>query len=721
MKIRADAGWLLLIVGVALVIRIHFPWPLVFTPTHVNLLETDAWYHLRAIENLVRQFPHHLRVDPYASSAGQFVASPPLFDFLVAAAAWIAGMGHPSEAVVTRLTVFAPPVLAALTIVAVYAVGRLAGGRLAGLLAAAMAAILPGHFLDRTLLGFADHHALESLMSAIVLCVIARALTRAESAVRSGLWLGLALVAFRLAWTSAAMIVAILVVWLLVHAALQSWRHGEIGGVASVTGIAGIVALPFTLMFQGMVPYRLNLQVASLSMLVVASAAVEVGRYGLRAGWWPPRVLVGLAIALVSVGTGIFAIAFPETARFALAELSLFALTTSASVVTETRPLFALDGTWSLYPAWQMFRSGFLLGLAALVFLSVRWWRRGQPLDLLLIVWTGAMYAATIGVNRFGYYLVPAIAIVGGIASASLIEAGRRAGVWWRSAAVAAVAAGVFGLNVVPAIATTLRPAGIPAAWFPAFDWLRSHAEEPFGDPNFYYARYDAQPIRAASAIVMVWWDYGYAMIAAAHRVPSAIPTQSGAELTAEFFTTADETRALDLLDVNRAKNVFVDEYLPFSVDQNGELFGKFQAMVIWAGAKSDRYFDTFLFRQGDHYQPLYLFFEDYYRTMTFRLGVAGGQAVVPKDHTAVVSWTVENVPEFGRSRVVSSFERFATYEAAAARLKQLGSGNHAIVGSDPLASALPLAPVRGLRRVYTTPAPGAFRQGAVQIFERIR
>lgn len=56
----------------------------------------------------------------------------------------------------------APPVLAALTIVGVYVVGRLAAGRLAGLLAAALAAILPGHFLDRTLVGYADHHALEA-------------------------------------------------------------------------------------------------------------------------------------------------------------------------------------------------------------------------------------------------------------------------------------------------------------------------------------------------------------------------------------------------------------------------------------------------------------------------------------------------------------------------------------------------------------------------------
>ena len=106
---------------------------------------------------------------------------------------------------------------------------------------------------------------------------------------------------------------------------------------------------------------------------------------------------------------------------------------------------------------------------------------------------------------------------------------------------------------------------------------------------------------------------------------------------------------------------------------------------------------------------------------MTFRLGVLGGQATAPDSSTTVVSWTVENVPGSGPSLVVSALELCSSYEAALLRLKQLGPGNHAIVGRDPRVSAVPLGAIRGLRRVYATPAPGAFRQGAVQIFERSR
>jgi dolichyl-diphosphooligosaccharide--protein glycosyltransferase len=721
MTVRKDIGWLLLIAAVALAIRIYFPWPLVFTSAHVNLLESDAWYHLRVIENLAARFPHRLMFDPYALPSGQFVQVPPLLDFIVAGTAWIAGWGHPSEALIGIVAVFAPPVLGALTVIVVYSLAKLAAGRTAGLLAAAMAAILPGHFLDRTLLGFVDHHALESFVSVVVLWLVARPLARARSAWRSGLWLGAGLVAFRLAWTSSAMFVAVLVAWLAVHAALQSWRRDDVGGIARVVGIAALVAMPFTWVFESIEPFRVNLHVASLLILASIAGVVELGRYGLSAGWWPGRrmVFLGLAAAVV-IGAGFFLL-FPETAGITKAELSrfTFAPTDSSSSVTEARPLLTYGGAWSLAPAWGFFRSGFILGIIAIVFLAVRWFRHGRPLDLLLAVWTAAMFVATIGINRFGYYLVPAIAVVGGITCAALIETARQFGAWWRRAAVIAVAAGVFGVNLVPAIATTTRPPGIPAAWLPAFDWLRRQSDEPFGDPNYYYARYEPGTIRRATTSVMLWWDYGYTLMAAAHRVPTAIPTGGGGMEAAQFFMAVDESKALDVLATQRARYVFVDEYLPFSVQQNGELFGKFEAIVKWNGTPTGRYYDTFLIRQKDTYESVYLFFEDYYRSMTFRLGVLGGQATSAESGVAVVSWTIENVPGFGYSRVVSSLQPYKTYEEASGRLKQLGPGNHAIVGQDPRASPIPMAPLTGLRRVFATPAPGLFGQGAAQVFER--
>jgi len=717
---RAEIGWLVGIVGVALAIRIYVPWSLVFTPTHVNLLETDAWYHLRVIENLVSQFPHRLQIDPYALSVPLYLKVPPLFDWLVAGLALIVGAGHPSDALVKTVTVFVPPVLGAMTVIMVYVVARMAAGGGAGLLAAAFAATWPGHFLDRTLLGYADHHALEALVSVALIWLVARAMMPVRSTVMAGLWLGALLIVFRLSWTSAAMFLGGLVTWLLVHLALQSWRPGGSGEVTRAVGMGAAIALVFTVLFPGLEPFGLSLQIAGLSLIAMVAIGVEVGRAGLRAGWWTPRALALWAIVAASIAVTVAVAAMPATVAEVLAELARFNLSEVTTSVIEARPLFMYEGTWSLRPAWTLFRSGFFLGVGAVVFLTYRWWHGGRAIDLLLIVWTVGMYAATIGANRFGYYLVPAVAVVAGCACAAVIAAGQREGTWGRVIAWGLVVTAGFAVNIAPAIATAQRPAGISAAWFQAFEWLRQNADQPFDDPNHYYARYDIATVQPASSTVMVWWDYGYGLIATAQRVPAAIPTGHGGATAARFFSAVDETQALAILEAVRARHVVIDDLLPFSVQPDGTVFGKFEAMAAWAGEPSTRFFDTFLVPEGNDFLATTFFLEDFYKTMTFRLGVLGGEAVTPAS-TTLISWTEQEVPGYGPARVVSRLETFATDDAARDRLAALGPGHHAIVGRDPRLSAVAFGPVRGLQRVFTSPAPGLFDQGAVQIFARQR
>jgi dolichyl-diphosphooligosaccharide--protein glycosyltransferase len=196
--------------------------------------------------------------------------------------------------------------------------------------------------------------------------------------------------------------------------------------------------------------------------------------------------------------------------------------------VLEARPLLLFNGEFSLGPVWLMFRTGFIVGLVAIVVFMISYGRRQRGVDLLFAVWGIAMYLATLGQNRFGYYLVPIVAVLTGCISAWSIEAGRRAGGWRRDAAVIAVAAAVFGANLVPALWTTGRSGGLPTPWLPAFAWLREQTPEPFGDPEYYFARYGGEPRRLQSS-VLAWWDYGYWITQVAHRVPTANPTQAGA------------------------------------------------------------------------------------------------------------------------------------------------------------------------------------------------
>jgi asparagine N-glycosylation enzyme membrane subunit Stt3 len=215
----------------------------------------------------------------------------------------------------------------------------------------------------------------------------------------------------------------------------------------------------------------------------------------------------------------------------------------------------------------------------------------------------------------------------------------------------------------------------------------------------------------------MVWWDYGYWIIAAAHRVPVAIPTQQGAPEAGAFFTETDDARAKAGLDARQSRYVFVDELLPFRRASATTVLGKFESMLEYAGRDTGRYYATFLYpNQG--YRAVYLYFPDYYRSIAFRLAVLGGGGLHEPRDASVVSWSMQTFADGRSYRVVSAMREFSRYSDAVQYLEQLGPGNHAIVGKDPDISPVPLDPVAGLRRVYRTPSPGVFQQGSVQIFE---
>ena len=75
---RLDLLWLAAILLIAAGLRVWAPWDDVLGTGRVNFLETDAWYHLRLIENQVRNFPWRVSADPYAAPDGQFVPIAPL-------------------------------------------------------------------------------------------------------------------------------------------------------------------------------------------------------------------------------------------------------------------------------------------------------------------------------------------------------------------------------------------------------------------------------------------------------------------------------------------------------------------------------------------------------------------------------------------------------------------------------------------------------------------
>jgi oligosaccharyl transferase (archaeosortase A-associated) len=710
---KFDVVMLAVILLVAAGLRVWAPWDDVFGSTRVNFLETDSWYHVRLAESQVRNFPHRITVDPYAAPDGQYVAVAPLLDTVIATAAFVTQGRDAPEQYIERVAAFVPAIAGVLAVLAVWALATVAFDRRAGFIAGLLAAILPGHFLDRTLIGFVDHHAFEVLLSFATLTAIAYG-----SVAAAGLGLGL----YLLSWASGSYFVFILAVWVVLTAILAPERRASAGRFMAIT--AGI-ALAIVLVFQDPGLFRYNTQIAALAGLLLASLAV------MRFAGHLVKAIGIITIAGIAVVMLVWMV-LPGLFSQVVTDLNRFLPDPTRMAVLEARPLFLYTGNWTWSQPWIFFRSGFYVGLVAVAWLAAATWRSRRIDHLLILCFTIANYLATLGQNRFGYYLVPSTAVVIGWLAVRLLDWGgvphadnptprpTRAWPFQREIAVIAVAGIVIAPNIVPAAITTTRVGGMPAYWFQAMAWLRTNTPEPFTTPSYYYSRYESTNPPAAFS-VMNWWDQGYWIMQTARRVPISNPTQNGADQAAGFLTATDESDALGKLAAARAKYVIVDWELPFREGPGGSLAGRFENLAGWAGIPTSRFYSLCFSRQsdGEPWRPVWIYREAYYRTMAYRLMVLGGAEARPSNNSYVAQIN-ERTDTTGRHfcEVVNRWQ-YAQPEEAKQSAAQRGAGFEA-VGLTPWQPAFAVPAIAGLTVAseFRDPDQKANETPMVRIFE---
>lgn len=153
-------------VAAAVYTRTAEAWAVVFPePGRVNLLGIDPYYHLRHTRFAVDHFPHVARWDVGTHyPTGEVTAHPGLFNVAFATLALVVGAGAPSPDSVSRVMAWSPVVLQVLAMGALFALTRRVLGAAAAVFALCVYVAFPGFVLPRTVLGFADHHALEVLL-----------------------------------------------------------------------------------------------------------------------------------------------------------------------------------------------------------------------------------------------------------------------------------------------------------------------------------------------------------------------------------------------------------------------------------------------------------------------------------------------------------------------------------------------------------------------------
>ncbi|MCJ8268079.1 MAG: hypothetical protein MJK04_01625 [Psychrosphaera sp.] len=160
-------GVLLMLLILAFGARSWVPYQYVFAqPEQTRLLGVDPFFHLRQSKTILDQFPHIDRWD----HGTHFPKGIPndatgLFDVAIAAATIIVYGPNATINEVATVAAWFSPILALLACICLYLLASSLLGRGAGLVAVACYILYPGDALDRTLLGFADHHSAEAFLA----------------------------------------------------------------------------------------------------------------------------------------------------------------------------------------------------------------------------------------------------------------------------------------------------------------------------------------------------------------------------------------------------------------------------------------------------------------------------------------------------------------------------------------------------------------------------
>ncbi|MBA7624652.1 hypothetical protein ES703_32063 [subsurface metagenome] len=609
--------------GVALCLRICLPYDQVFGSDWIKFTSADAYYHMRVVDNLVHNFPHLIRLDPYLLSPYSVgVSSIHFFDWLLAAIIWVIGLGSPTQHTIDVIGVYFPAILGALTVIPVYFIGKELFNRWAGIISAALIALLPGEFMGRSILGFTDYDVAGTLFTTIAMLFLILAIKAARQrhltfnhlkhpdraiitkpiiySLLAGIFLGI----YLFTWPGALLFVLIIFIYFVIQFIIDHLKRRPTDYLCLVSGILFLVAILMFVPASHQMVAKASLVIALIIPLVLSGISRLLTSRQIKPAYYPLTVVIlGLA------GFFIFRIINPTLFNSMVATFGIISPGGGIAVTTlEMQPL-----TFSL--AWGNFTTGFVLGLISLAILIYLVIKQGNAEKSLLVVWSLVILVIALMQRRFAGYLAVNVALLTGYLSILIffvirsiiaylrgepgkylshqilespdigeliatptdttpkrVEGGKakpkqryQGGVpgTTRHMNMALSIIVVFFLVIFPNIKTAIDTAK-EVRFVPSDAWCQSLSWLKANTPDpfgdpDFYYELYEPPRPQPAYCVLAWWDYGYWIARIAHRVPNTNPAQGGVGEVANFFLSTDEESAGEIRGRLKTAYVIID------------------------------------------------------------------------------------------------------------------------------------------------------------------
>jgi asparagine N-glycosylation enzyme membrane subunit Stt3 len=424
-RFRLNAGLLTvilvtLIFGVSLVFRIVFPYDKIFVNGDVKFASNDVYFYMRLVDNLVHNFPHLTTFDPFLIfPGGGPVGHLPFFHWMMAIIAWIFGVGSPTQRVVDLVGAYLPAIMGALTVIPAFFLGKVLFNRWAGVLAAGLAAIIPGEFMTRTSLAAGDTPVAEVFFTTTAMLFLVLALKSSQQknlsinhlvhwdwevirlpllwTLLAGIFLGMYLTT----WLGALLFIFIILAYFLFQFVNNHLREKPTDHLAIIGFVSILVALIIFL------PHSLSSDLSLAMILAVIVPPVLWGLSRLFSGlklktYFYPLALVGLgAVLLLVLHAAVPGIYETLWTKF---RFVFFPTGSTATTTQEMQPFLMPSGTFTTLNAWGNFATSFflirgwpipgigLVSFAMLMFLFVRG-NRGNQSWYISILWVVVILA----------------------------------------------------------------------------------------------------------------------------------------------------------------------------------------------------------------------------------------------------------------------------------------------------------------------------------------